>query len=286
MDSNNGSNNLPSTAVAAIDYLTVTTKTEARSASLLHALLASQKPEFWYENKAHPWKFKGFHGKAYEGIRYGLRADEAIVMISGSKASELWLEIAPRGDKCTRIDLAVTVTYKNVVPGLARHAYEQWRQARSGTGSLIENANGGSTAYIGSRQSRAMARMYDKGAEQGGEPGLSWRFELEFKKPMSGEIILRLLQAEDPAEFIFSYLAMWAEARGISPIWYAANRESAIEIRGYVSSPDRQLEWLRTQVKPTIGRLIIADRLKDVIEALGLSKAIEQLDTKEVSKWQ
>jgi len=254
----------------AVDYLTVTTKTDKASANMIHSLLSLKESEFWIHQPNKPWRFKGYAGKAYEGIRYGLRGEEAIVMLSGPTCQALWSEVAPLGSKCTRIDLAVTITLKDVDLDVARDAYGDWLKSSTGTGSMVVSSRGGQTCYIGSRQSTTMARIYDKGAEQHEEAGRVWRYEIEAKKPITNPLLARLLETDDVPGFIFSYVGHWLEGRGIKPRWFATNMERAIEIESHVTSVEKQLVWLRTQVRPTVGKLIIAGQEAEVYKALGL----------------
>lgn len=256
----------------AVDYLTVTTKNEKTSSKLVHELFALKKPEFWHEQKNHAWRFMGYSGRAYDGIRYGLRKNEAIAMLSGPTCQALWDKIAPSRDACTRIDLAVTIELAETDKSLASVAYQQALDGISQTNSIVTNSQGGTTVYLGSRTSKFFGRIYDKGAEQGMPPGNVWRYELECKKPNSEHIVARLLETEDTASFVGEYVARWFEARGVAIPWFRSDVECAIELQTIVSSNDRTLEWLRTQVRPAIGRLLIAGMEGEVRDALGLPK--------------
>lgn len=262
--------------MAAIDYLTVTTKTDVETAVLLSELLSLKSATELYKLPNYPWSFKGFKGRAFEGMRYGVRGEEGIVMLSGETCQHLWEKVAPLRSKCTRIDMAVTITLADRDIHVAQDAYTEFVEASTGVGSIVTSSKGGSTAYVGSRQSQFMGRIYDKGAEQAGEVGMIWRYELECKKPQSEAIVARLLQTEDVSAFIFSYVSRWFESRGISPRWLATGVYDAIELQAEVSTPNKQLEWLRTQVRPTVGKLINAGLEESVREALALPAVIQQ----------
>lgn len=212
----------------------------------------------------------GYSGVAFEGVRYGLRNEEAIVMLSGPRCGELWPKVAPYRNKCTRIDLAVTIDLQSQCTEVATNAYNAVVDSGNVRGSFVTSSRGGRTCYIGSRTSQFFARLYDKGAEEGMEPGWIWRYEVECKKPASEAVVQRLLSTSDPGEWIGSYVAVFFSARGVTPLWEVANTQCAIEIGAHVTSDEKALNWLRTGVKPTVGRLIINGREDEVRNALGL----------------
>lgn len=273
-------------ATAAVDWLTVTTKTDKASANLIAALFESKPAQDWYKEANHAWKFKGFAGRAFEGIRYGLRGEEAIVMLSGPRAQQLWDKVAPARDKCTRIDLAVTVELFDVDLNVAKEAYQSALDGISTTNSMVLSSRGGQTVYLGSRQSQFMGRLYDKGAEEGLEPGKIWRFELECKKPSSEAVVARLLTTADVPSFIAEYVATWFESRAVVPLWFRKDIECAIELHADVQTHEKTLEWLRSQVKPALGRLIVADLGSEAYEALGLPTSLLNSQQKEFEGWQ
>lgn len=261
----------------AVDYLTVTTKSESTSANLIHKLFSLKPQEFWTSARHKRWSFMGYVGQAYEGIRYGLRKSEAIVMLSGPTCQELWSKVAPLRARCSRIDLAVTVTLPARDKDVARNGYKQALDFAGASSALVTSSRGGNTLYSGSRSSRFFGRLYDKGAEEGLEPGAIWRYEVECKKPASEAMVSALLESVDVPVFIGDYVYQWFASRGVQPIWTSKDTQCAIELSAYVQTPDKSLEWLRTQVKPTIARLVIAGREQEVRDALGLPNQIDSV---------
>lgn len=260
-----------------VDYLTITTKEDPATATLLSTLLDRLGSDFIYHSRKRPWAFQGYHGQAYEGVRYGLRGEQGIVMLSGAHAASLWRAVAPLRQNCTRVDLAVTVTLASADHDVAVNAYKRALESWGGTSANVINSRGGATTYIGSRQSRFFGRLYDKGAEQADMAGEIWRYEVEIKKPASEMAITRLLAEKNPATFINDFVYGWFVRHGITPLFDAANAESVIEIGAKVKSSDKTLEWLSTQVRPAVGRLIIEGREAELLEALGLPDYVKRL---------
>jgi len=261
-------------AKSTVDYLTCTTRSDAQSASLVSALLEELGAEYLFQERSRRWQFMGYHGRAYEGVRYGLRGNEAIVMLSGQSASRLWSKVAPLRNQCTRIDLAVTATLPKVNEYVARAGYESALDNGAVKGALIANSQGGTTVYLGSRTSRLFGRLYDKGAEEGIGSGICWRYEVECKKPASEAVLSQLLVTEEPALWISSYVWNWFNGKGVEPIFTSSDVDSAIEIEASVSSSTKSLAWLSSQVRPTVGRLVIEGLTIEVLDALGLTNYV------------
>lgn len=260
--------------VSAVDFLTVTTKTDKESANMLKTLLDLLGTDFLTRSKSRDWSFMGYKGRAYEGVRYGLRREEAIVMLSGPPASKFWLAVAPARSRCTRIDLAVTVSLPIKDEYIAVRAYEGVTDKGQLRGSYIVNSLGGQTTYVGSRESQYFGRVYDKSAEQGEEPGRLWRFELEIKKPASEAIVMRLLTSQDLASDIYAYVATWFTSRGVGMAQFSTFTRSEMEIGTIVTTDEKSLNWLTTSVRPTVGRLIVNGLMAEVLDSLGLTKFV------------
>lgn len=79
----------------------------------------------------------------------------------------------------TRIDIALDFFNTGIKPDFVHHLYSMYHPRAPRNTSLIVGAHG-STFYLGSRQSEAMLRIYDKGAEQ--KVDKDWlRVEAEYK---------------------------------------------------------------------------------------------------------
>jgi DNA relaxase NicK len=122
--------------------------------------------------------------------------------------------------------------------------------------------------------------VYDKGAEQSDQVGRIWRYEVEVKKPASEIAVARLLEEKNPAEFIGGFVHGWFVRHGIHPVFSPTSTESVIEVGTRVKSSDKTLEWLSTQVRPAVGRLIIEGREAELLEALGLPDYVKRFQLK------
>lgn len=79
----------------------------------------------------------------------------------------------------TRLDIAVDLFNTGIKPEFVHYLYSMYHPRAPRNTSLIVG-QGGSTFYLGSRQSEKMIRVYDKGAEQ--KKDVDWlRVEMEYK---------------------------------------------------------------------------------------------------------
>lgn len=257
---------------SSVDFLTITTKNDQKTWDLYNVLYKHLSEAKKVPVEVRPWKFMGFSGQAGEGWRCGVRGPEGILMLSGAYCAEMWATFAPLRSRCTRIDLAVTATFEDARLSLGEEMYTTLQEEAKHNGAFISNTRGGKTVYVGSRQSRFFGRVYDKGAEQGALPGYVWRWELEVKKPASEPLVQGLLDSKEPQVWGASFLNGWFAERGLNVVELSASTKSEIEISANVSTTEKSLAWLSSQVRPTVGKLMVAGLEAEVYEALALPR--------------
>lgn len=238
-------------------------------------------------NNRKDWRALGYNGERSVddglSIRWGYSEQNGYILImSGPTAHYFWRKIIkPPLPRVTRIDLAVTITTEEPRYNLAQQGYYSVRN-----GSLLSQYHttnqGGETLYLGSRSSQQVGRLYDKGAEKKAEPGHIWRYEVEYKKPKSGEFVSQVYEswADDERYWfeIYGLVWEWFSSRGIVPI-FDARPDHAITTRPelIISTPTRRLAWLRDQVRPTVQELIAQGLKGQALNALGLEGAWQQI---------
>jgi len=272
----------PAGLAVSVDYLTAVTKSSEATATILHQLYQELGPDQLHTYVWKPWGFKGFRGRSTEGVRYGVRGDEGIVILSGGRAGAHWREIAGLADNITRIDLALTVAFDDARPTLALEFYQRAKEEGNANYGYVTTTRGGSTLYVGSRTSQFFGRLYDKSAEQGLVSGLVWRWEVEVKKPKSGLAVATLIDQDDPKNWIHNYIHQWYTMRGIDCPEPGTYRDTALEVGAIVKTTDKTIAWLSSQVRPAVHKLINAGLRDQVQKALGLNISINQpilLDT-------
>jgi len=263
------------TVSSGVDWLTCTAKRDG-SAEALWAVgerILSDNAAIGYVPAR--WEAHGYRGWRSDGVRFGGRTDGALVSLSGSKAVENWLDALTAAEHCSRLDLTVDVHLDAEVPSLTRDCYESLfhmppQNGRPPQRTLINNSDGGSTLYIGSRVSDRFARLYDKGIEQQtARAGKWWRFELELKGNASPFAAASLLSAKSHERQCFDTVADFFRYRSaiVIPGWRPTL------VRHEARNPttvDRQLHWLSSQVRGTVLELTRSVGRRRVLEVLGL----------------
>lgn len=123
------------------------------------------------------------------------------------------------------------------------------------TFNLITGNDGGSTLYIGSRQSEAFVRIYDKGVESGTRE--RWiRVELELKS--SKAQFAAYTMANEPDDSAYKWGQSWLAAfvNFQDETWQALMAAEAIPLAS-ANKPEKDTrKWLTETVAPSIARYV------------------------------
>ncbi len=197
-----------------------------------------------------------------------------IIIISGSDADKYWDRLSPIDGRVTRLDLCVDFVQKNVqylAKDLFELAGEERRRQKPGL-SLFIGPEGGDTLYVGSRHSQQFGRLYDKGVESGtSPPGHYWRAEVEYKKPLAGLMAAELVQesSESRVQAIADTVVHWFLERDIPVLGNElGTRAIEISVEQRITTADKKLAWLKTQVGPTVRTLVSLGLGKEVMKSL------------------
>lgn len=257
-------------SVAGIDAVTITAT--GLEGKLTTQMVLHELREYLAVEQEKKFSFMGARGWQRGSVRYADKRAEydkrvlwAVLMVTG-RESEDALRVALKAGDCkfTRVDINVDVILKGRVLGLARKlkdAYKGPSQVK-----LVESLTG-DTVYFGSRESESYIRIYDKSAEYGQEQGFVWRFELEAKRGR--------------AEAVAEYIGLQGK-RGIPDLVFTALKQKSVPTPNIgetvniqraamtLSSVEMKLNWLRTQVRPTVRWLYKVGLANEVSEALQL----------------
>lgn len=262
---------------ANVDWITVTTRDSAVGYGW-QEIYQNQRAKAEAEKlliKEKRWKIMSYEGAGYAGsIRVGYSAQLGWIVIASSSSAEIWHKLIGAKSKVTRIDLAVTQSLLIEIEEVPRRYYEALdeRDKVKRNYSLIQNTKMGQTLYVGSRRSEKFGRLYDKGVESGQAlPGFRYRWEVEYKKPSSDELARALGAVRDrQAEVITAMVYEFFHLRGIPPLFPKSGHAVGLEARTRVTSLDRKLHWIRSQVRPSIGEIVMAGRSRDLFQAFGI----------------
>lgn len=260
-----------------VDWLTATSSHAQGATQLLNKGLEviNQNVDTGMSRRA--WYWQGYRGTQCESVAVGWRIDGACVRLGGVSAGLHWSDFLPMAGHVSRIDLAVTIQADTGTGGIARQAYRAAFEHRPTNGrkpecSLVLSTRGGETAYIGRRISDRFLRLYNKHAESAGAyPVGSWRYEIEYKGKLAGEVSERLRIATDTSALICDLVHAEFTRSGVAPAFDTqVGGVAAVSAVADRSDNARRMLWLETQVRATIERLSASYSEEEILRALGI----------------
>jgi hypothetical protein len=154
----------------------------------------------------------------------------------------------------SRIDLAFDVKGENLEPGNLYHMLQTGKATTTAkTWNLITGSDGGATCYIGSRQSEAFVRIYDKAA-QAGVDGQWTRVELELKASKARFAAYTMASGLD--DNAFRWAQGWLQGFVSFPhaVWHGVVQADAIPL-ARANKPEKDTRrWLMEGVAPAMAR--------------------------------
>lgn len=264
---------------AGVDWVTMTSREDAVGMEWFRMYqryraekLVQADNEFQFNN--------GFYaGAGIASMRWGYSDHLGfIILISGEDAERFWQHLEPGRHRVTRLDLCVDfrpdpsrLMANELFTGVSKR-----RKAEFPMLSLFLGPRGGDTLYVGSRHSQQYGRLYDKGVESGKEaPGVKWRAEVEYKKPLAGEMAGELILESSVTrqQAVIDTVLHWFSDRDIEVIPENEGRLAInISMEQRITTADRKLAWLHSQVHPTVKKLISLGLGREVMKALALDE--------------
>jgi hypothetical protein len=260
-----------------VDWITLTRRGSYEHSPLLELGELILAKELKVDPSVTEWTWRGYLGKRGEHFAYGKRYDSDILQLSSFLADEYFDLAWPRADNCTRIDLAVTVVYDGGRERIAAECYQQGIEYDRAHGrdyrrSLIVNAAGGSTCYLGSRESDLFARIYDKWRESGSDDyRFAWRWEIEAKGDIANRVGHMLSACGDRQRAITDTVSTHFKRRGNVADWMASSGDLRVTSKRPASRCTTRLAWLGSSARPVIEKLLPIVGEEAILEVLGLS---------------
>jgi DNA relaxase NicK len=200
----------------------------------------------------------------YSGTTLARYQDENI-----RPTSLLQLHAIKDGSRLTRIDLAfdlhdtglsISEQYESLKRGNAK--------AATSKANLIVGVTGGTTLYIGSRQSDKFLRIYDKAAEQE-IPGDWVRVELEIKGDTAQALGKQISMASEYELAAIAKGMLWSMVQFPDEIWQNLCSESSpVGFSISHKKSDNLKSWLADQVAPAVGNYILKGGDTNIIDQL------------------
>jgi len=222
----------------------------------------------------------GYEGYAVAGSFVGRRERDTIAVYSGERAKVAYSRLYRRDCHVSRLDVQVSYRFKfttNNVAQMARSSVERANVkisgARQRNATLIEDLRGGATCYVGTRKSEQFARIYNKEAESNDSKyERVWRYEVQLKNRLAGQLAEQIASGTyTESNHALVFVKQWLARRGVSTPWKAdAELLPLPRLDKNSSQVETKLEWLRTQVRPTLRSLLKYGLRDDILSALGL----------------
>jgi hypothetical protein len=265
-----------------VDWITCVGSTEPQLPNMLSMASELLRIRLWEGFERRGWGMAGFTGFQSRGIQFGIRNKEAIVRLSGDLAATNWRKLYEVSDSVTRVDFQCTTTTGESPERRIARAYAAARRHCRGKKKApavtrINCTTGGSTVYLGKRQSMIYGRIYDKHAESK-DPRYQncVRHEIELKDRMARSELAHVVRCKHEPDAIAGKLLAFFRNRGVT-------LELGYECGSFTKAPvlaathQRSLQWLAVQCRPTVQRLAAAGYLSEVAEALGLSAFVSDV---------
>lgn len=269
----------------AIDWLRATVVTGIREQFELRERLQDIIPGEWAEAGPVPFSYRQGVECDAAGIFWNDEHPEFGIMLemSGSRLSrarerglnivKIMSEIRSLGFTITRLDLAMDVYNVGVRPQSLYHAWMKGElTTKSRKVTIIKSVSGdevaGETVYIGSRQSNAMLRVYDKGAEMKQDTDRI-RLEWELKRECANAHAVSVINQGIPR----TLAALFRDqiTAGL-PEWVQSACEVEFEVVRMEATKDTNfMRWFETTVLPSIekaARIGFPDLDRLILEAL------------------
>lgn len=266
---------------AGIDYLSLTMRNDNPLTVAWHgAALAYLQDIAATGIEMNESRRLGYEGYSVGGSFVGVRDRDTTAIYSGERAKLAFDRLYRSDAHVSRLDVQVSfrfnVTNDNVAQ-VARNSVSRANNtlssARQRNATLIEDLRGGATCYIGTRKSEQFARIYNKDAESGEKQyERVWRYEVQLKNKLAVKLAEQLAgNTYGREQHALVFVRQWLRNRGVSVPWVAdAELLPLPTITAQPTQVEAKLNWLRTQVRPTL-RVLLKYGLRDaILEALGL----------------
>jgi DNA relaxase NicK len=178
----------------------------------------------------------------------------------------------------SRIDYQSTVRMSRQTPNFAEQLERCAKAFKRRHNSKFEielrrNDARGKTLYLGRRASERFIRVYDKAAESRlPDYELCWRAEVQYAGALANRRASQYTFGRSDPVLCHSVVLFELARRGIS--WMRLPERLCFadeaQFKRKSTTNARRLEWLRTQVRPTVEKLIDAGALEEVRSVLGI----------------
>jgi hypothetical protein len=276
---------VPQVIEAQVDWLTVTGRDSADNSALGTLGTTLVHEEATNGNRVTEWRWMGYLGWHAGRASVGTGPQGSVLRLSGDLADQAFGEATAACDHVSRLDIAATVRLDGQdwrYEARRWAEYQAWLKEHEGdyAGRYMEDTRGGATAYIGSRTSEVLMRIYNKEGEckkSGDRAELEryqncHRYELELKNGRACSTAATLSSVENREAAILGWLSGFLSTRGVATLDLTPEKIDLVPGFRRRSDTDSKLGWLASQVAPTMRWLVDHGQTEHVIKALGLDQ--------------
>lgn len=267
---------------AGIDYISLTMLNDNPAAQAWHNAATAYLQQIAAQlGEMNETRRLGYEGFAVGGSFVGRRERDTIALYSGERAKLAFDRLYRRDTHVSRMDVQVSFRFNvttNNVAQVARNSVERANRrisgARQRNATLMEDLRGGATCYVGTRTSEQFARIYNKEAESGkAEYERVWRYEVQLKNKLATKLAEQIASKTYPTvNHAAVFVKQWLAHRGVQTPWKADAELLPLPKQAKPNTQvEAKLEWLRTQVRPTLRGLLKYGLRDAILEALGLT---------------
>lgn len=231
-------------------------------------------------NELKPRSLLGYYGVSAGNCFLGENPSGSYCQLTGHYANEYFSEVYDPKCKVSRIDAQITVKLDVMDKNVGKRAYrDATRQNESLPVSrrrklwIIVGSDGGDTCYVGSASSEQRGRIYNKEVQSEDlEYTRCWRYEVVLRNELAVQFAATLSNTGGRyTQSVHTLCVEWFRLRGVDTSDMQTGDSVVIPLeRKRPSDVNRKLDWLHTQVRPTVKYLIDAGMYDKVISALEL----------------
>lgn len=203
--------------------------------------------------------------------------EKGIIQAWGSLSQRVGHAVSRKELRATRVDLAVTVLHDHEQMSVHEMLPTLDPGAAQYSGIVPLNTEGG-TLYVGHRSSERFGRLYDKGAQLGGDTPhrVLWRYEVELKRSQAEQAAQHIWYSHHPIKdmrtFVLTEVEHFFTQHGVpTPFNVLSNSQhSLLRYATRIRDDQKTIRWLTEQVRPCLFRMIENGHHDAIVDALGV----------------
>ena len=266
---------------ASLDWLTLSAPTApGRNVMFQRAavdLMETLKSEGAKEER---FGIQGYAGEKYEGVALGVRESDGhtVLAVHGARTNSIadWAIREGIDFVCRRLDPAMTIQFRRPIPYYGEFLRRRMRQHEKAQGreqrtvfTLFEKAKQDTGAYLGSRSSATMLRIYDEALYHTKKTDFTiWKHEMETKGMAAIHAWGQYKVADDKAKLCAEWVTTGLNKHGVCPQGIEKLAHNPLVGTKPRSEFDVWLAWARRSCFPRMKAEMVDGNAKEIRAAL------------------